>query len=153
MAPPVTRKEAYRRTRADNRRRRAETREGMKRGDDRYLSARDAGPARRLVRDLVDARHNAGTFFLPAAALVFVGYVVPSATVRGFFTTLWLLTVLAVLVDSVLLGRLISRRMGERFPQGTGQKMRSLVLYGVSRSTVWRRFRAPQPTVRTGEPV
>ena len=38
--------------------RRGSTRERMAMGDDSYLPARDRGPVRKLVRDVVDARRN-----------------------------------------------------------------------------------------------
>src|SRR4028119_1159512 len=41
--------------------RRTETRSGMARGEDDYLPARDRGPVRRLVRDVVDSRRQHGT--------------------------------------------------------------------------------------------
>ncbi len=39
---------------------RAKIREGMMQGDERYLTSRDRGPQRKLVRDLVDSRFTVG---------------------------------------------------------------------------------------------
>src|SRR5215218_8369434 len=61
--PPTTRKEAYKRMREQQAVRRSETRQGMARGDDNYLPARDRGPVRRTVRDVVDSRRNVGSWF------------------------------------------------------------------------------------------
>ena len=47
------------------------------RGDDYYLPARDRGPVRKLVRDVVDSRRNVGSFFLAIAAVALIGTVVP----------------------------------------------------------------------------
>ena len=42
--------------REERRRRRREVTDGMKRGDERFLTARDRGPERALARDVVDSR-------------------------------------------------------------------------------------------------
>ncbi|MGY1609641.1 MULTISPECIES: DUF3043 domain-containing protein [unclassified Geodermatophilus] len=150
--PPTTRKEAYRRMREQQAQRRVQTRAGMARGDDAYLPARDRGPVRKLVRDLVDARRNAGSYFLPVAALVLVGYFIPNPAVQNYTVLLWFLFFLVIIVDSVFLGRRISRTVRERFPDQP-HKMRSLRWYGISRATMIRRWRFPKPEVALGAEV
>ncbi|MGX5657851.1 DUF3043 domain-containing protein [Geodermatophilus nigrescens] len=150
--PPTTRKEAYARTRQQQAQRRAETRAGMARGDDDYLPARDRGPVRRLVRDLVDSRRNAGSFFLPVAALVLVGYFIPNPAVQNYTVFVWFLFFLVIIVDSVFLGRKIKKTVAARFP-GQPQRMKGLVWYGVSRATMVRRWRFPKPEVAVGAEV
>ena len=39
----------------------------MRAGDERYLLARDRGPERALVRDIVDSRRTVGTCFFGGA--------------------------------------------------------------------------------------
>src|SRR5690606_32859094 len=56
--PPANRREAMKRMREKQRQARAEARAGMLAGKEEYLPARDKGPERRLVRDIVDARRN-----------------------------------------------------------------------------------------------
>ena len=51
----------------------ATIREGMKRGDERYLPARDKGPVRRFVRDWIDARLCMAELLLPLLILIMVG--------------------------------------------------------------------------------
>jgi DUF3043 family protein len=150
--PPTTRKEAYARTRAQQAQRRVETRAGMARGDDDYLPARDRGPVRRLVRDLVDTRRNAGSFFLPVAALVLVGYFIPNPAVQNYTVFVWFLFFLVIIVDSVFLGRKISRTVRQRFPDQP-HRMKGLVWYGISRATMIRRWRFPKPEVAMGAKV
>ena len=58
--PPTTRKEAYTRMRSQQASRRVEARQGAARGDDSYLPARDRGPVRKLVRDVVDEGFRRG---------------------------------------------------------------------------------------------
>ena len=149
--PPATRKEAYKRMREQQAARRAETRKGMARGDEAYLPARDRGPVRKLVRDIVDARRNVGSFFLAIAGVALVGTVVPSLVVRNYASFLLFGFFLLMIVDSVILSRRIKRTVAERFP-GT-QKTRGLAWYGISRSTMIRRWRFPKPDVPLGADV
>ncbi len=81
--PPTTRKEAYKRMREQQAANRGSAREAAARGDDSALPARDRGPEKRLVRDVVDSRRNAGSLFLVVAALVLVGYFIPNQACRA----------------------------------------------------------------------
>jgi cation transport ATPase len=150
--PPTTRKEAYKRMREQQAANRGAVRAGAVRGDDSHLPARDRGPVRKLVRDVVDARRNAGSFFLLVAALVLAGAVVPSPQFQSYTVTLWLAFFLVIIVDSVLLGRRIKKTVLERFP-GQDHKMKGLVWYGITRATMVRRWRFPKPEVALGATV
>jgi hypothetical protein len=149
--PPTTRKEAYKRMREQQAARRAETRQGAARGDDAYLPARDRGPVRKLVRDVVDSRRNVGSFFLAIAGVALIGTVVPSLVVRNYASFLLFGFFLMLIVDSFLLSRRIKKTVAERFPETT--KTRGLVWYGISRSTMIRRWRFPKPDVPLGAEV
>jgi hypothetical protein len=148
--PPTTRKEAYKRMRAQQAVRRTETRQGAARGDDSYLPARDRGPVRRLVRDIVDTRRNVGSFFLAIAGVALVGTVYPSVAVKSYATSLMFGFFLLLIVDSFMLGRRIKKIVGQRFPDAP---MRGVVWYGISRSTMIRRWRFPKPDVATNADV
>ena len=52
---------------------RAEASAGMRAGDERYLLARDRGPERALVRNIVDSRRTVGTWFFAGALIVLIG--------------------------------------------------------------------------------
>ena len=149
--PPKTRREAYRRMRQRNTGRRDEVKAGMRSGDDRYLAARDRGPVRALVRDIVDARRNIGSIFLIVAALVLVGYIVPNPQVRTWTLSLWMAVFVLIIIDSFVLAARIRRLVRERFPDQA--KARGLVWYGVQRSTMIRRWRMPHARLRPGDPV
>jgi hypothetical protein len=149
--PPATRKEAYKRMRERQAARRTETRLGAARGDDAYLPARDRGPVRKLVRDIVDARRNVGSFFLAIAGVALIGTVVPSLVVRNYASFLLFGFFLLLIVDSVVLSRRIKRTVAERFPET--QKTRGLVWYGISRATMVRRWRFPKPDVPLGADI
>jgi DUF3043 family protein len=150
--PPTTRKEAYKRMREQQAANRGNARTAAARGDDLALPARDRGPVRKLVRDVVDARRNAGSFFLVVAALVLVGYFIPNTAVQSYTVFVWFLFFLVIIADSVFLGRRIKRKVLERFPD-QDHRMRGLVWYGVSRATMVRRWRFPKPEVPLGADV
>jgi hypothetical protein len=150
--PPVTRKEAYKRMREQRTVNRGTARTAAARGDDSYLQPRDRGPVRKLVRDVVDARRNAGSFFLLVAALVLIGNFVPNAQVRSYTVSIWLVFFLLIIADSIFLGRRIKKTVLERFPN-QDHKMKGLVWYGISRATMVRRWRFPKPEVALGAQV
>jgi Protein of unknown function (DUF3043) len=150
--PPTTRKEAYKRQREQVAARRAETRLGAARGDDAYLPARDRGPVRRLVRDVVDSRRNVGSFFLAIAGVALIGTLVPSVALRTYSSFLLFGFFILLIVDSVVLSRKIKRKVAERFPDGN-HRTRGLVWYGISRATMIRRWRFPKPEVPPGADV
>jgi Protein of unknown function (DUF3043) len=148
--PPANRRQAYRRMRDRQREERKEAAAGMRAGDERYLLPRDRGPERALVRDIVDSRRTVGTFFFAGALIVLIG---SSATmppvVRLAANMLWALLAVALVADSVLIGRRVKRLVTERFPKTT-QRMGSLYLYAIMRSITFRLMRMPKPKVKLG---
>ncbi|MGH3738331.1 MAG: DUF3043 domain-containing protein [Micromonosporaceae bacterium] len=151
--PPKDRKEATRRMRERQREERTEARQKMLSGDDEFLPVRDRGPERRLVRNIVDARRNIGTWFFAGAVVILIGTWpgVPNP-IRFAFDTLWVVLLVAVVIDSVLLARLIKRLVWQRFPKTT-QRPRGLYFYGVMRSLTLRRMRIPRPQVSVGDAI
>ena len=150
--PPTTRKEAYKRMRAQRTDRQAAIRAGTARGDENYLPARDRGPVRKLVRDVVDSRRNIGSLFLAIAGVALVGTFVPSPLLRGYASFLLFGYFLLLILDSVVLGRRIKRTLAERFPDGS-QPTRGAAWYGITRATMIRRWRFPKPEVPVGAKV
>jgi hypothetical protein len=53
------------------------------------------------------------------------------------------------LLDSILLGREVRKKVRDRFPKST-QKMTSLYLYAAMRGLTFRRLRIPKPRVKIG---
>jgi hypothetical protein len=147
--PPTTRKEAYKRMREQQASRRAESRAGMARGDDSHLPARDRGPVRKLVRDIVDSRRNVGSWFLLIAGVALIGTIVPSLVVRAYASYVLFGFFLILIVDSVILSRKVKAKVAERFPDGS-TKTKGVVWYAISRSTMIRRWRFPKPEVPLG---
>jgi hypothetical protein len=150
---PANRREAAKRMRDKQRADRAEAMAGMRAGDERYLLARDRGPERALVRDIVDSRRTAGTWFFAGALIVLIGSAgsMPPA-VQVASNLLWVVLAVAVVVDSFLISRKIKRLVTERFPK-TQQRTGSLYLYGIMRSITFRRMRMPHPRVKIGAKI
>ncbi|WP_033341195.1 DUF3043 domain-containing protein [Catenuloplanes japonicus] len=111
---------------------------------------RDRGPERLLVRNVVDSRRTAGSFFLGGAFIVLLGATIPDPRVQTVVNILWLALTLAVIVDSFLISRRIKKAVNDRFPK-TSERMGSLYFYGISRSLSFRRMRVPVPAVGVGE--
>ncbi len=151
--PPANRREAYKQVRDRQKAERAEASAGMRAGDERYLLARDRGPERRLVRDIVDSRRTAGTWFFAGAIIVFIGSTgAMPIQVQFAANLLWALLAVTVIIDSILISRRIKKRITERFPDTT-QRMGSLYLYGIMRGLSFRRMRVPKPQVELGDKI
>jgi hypothetical protein len=89
---PTDKKEAARYQRQRRAEASAKMREGMKTGDDRYLPARDKGPVRRFVRDVVDSRLCMAELLLPLLVLIMV----TSSFNSRISSSLWSITLLLV---------------------------------------------------------
>jgi hypothetical protein len=147
--PPTSRREAYRRMRQNQAANRGQTRQAAARGDDSALPARDRGPVRKLVRDVVDSRRNLGTLFLFVAAIALVGTVVPNVLIRAYTSYLLTLFFIVFVVDSVILSRKIKRAIAERYPD---ESPKGATWYGITRSTMIRRWRFPKASPDRGTP-
>jgi Protein of unknown function (DUF3043) len=153
VAAPANRREAYKQMRERQRAERAEASEGMRSGDERYLLARDRGPERRLVRDIVDSRRTAGTWFFVGAIIVFIGSTgAMPYQIQLAANLLWAILALSVVIDSVLISRRIKKRVTEKYPDTT-QRMGSLYMYGIMRALTFRRMRVPKPQVELGTKI
>lgn len=151
--PPKDRKEAGRRMRERLRAERAEARAGMMAGDEKYLLPRDRGAERALVRDIVDARRNIGTWFFGGAVVILIGtWPTVPGPLRAGFEAMWLVLLVAVVIDSFLLCRLVKRLVRGRHPQTT-QRTAGLYTYAIMRAITLRRMRLPKPRVSVGDAI
>jgi hypothetical protein len=132
---------------------RAEARAAMMAGDDKHLPPRDRGPERALVRNIVDARRNIGTWFFAGAVVILIGTWpgVPNP-VRFAFDAMWVVLLVSVVIDSVLLSRLVKRLVWDRYPTTT-QRPGGLYTYAIMRSLTLRRMRIPAPQVSIGDAI
>ncbi|MGQ0716300.1 MAG: DUF3043 domain-containing protein [Pseudonocardiales bacterium] len=153
--PPRTQREAIRRMRGSKEERRnasAARRERMMAGDEKYLLPRDRGPVKAYVRDLVDSRRNISGLFMPLALLVIVVILVPSPVVQQYVSLVSMAMLVTMIVEGVLLGRIINRRVRERFPDASGTGV-GLGFYAMTRATQLRKLRVPKPRVGRGDPI
>lgn len=155
VTAPKNRKEAARAAKAKTRAARSLYRTALRTGDERHLPPRDAGPVKRYVRDIVDARRNAGNYVLFAALGVVLLSTIAGAVpaLRG----LQLVVVVAypamffyIIADSYLLVRQVKRKVAAAFP---GEPTKGLGGYAVLRTFQMRRLRLPPPKVKLGEKV
>jgi Protein of unknown function (DUF3043) len=153
--PPRTQREAFTRMRGSKEERRnaaTERRQRMLAGDERYLLPRDRGPVKAYVRDLVDSRRHLAGAFMPLALLVIVVILVPSPLVQSYVSLVSMAMLLAIIVEGIFLGRIVNRRVRERFPKAP-ESAASLGFYAMTRATQLRRLRVPKPRLNHGDPV
>ncbi|PIB73695.1 DUF3043 domain-containing protein [Mycolicibacterium brumae] len=125
----------------------------MMAGEEKYLLPRDQGPVRRYVRDIVDSRRFSllGLFMWAALAMLMIMFAMPQQfAVWG--STPMLALMLLMLGDALVLGRNVSRRVDEKFPDNTERKFR-LGLYAAGRASQLRKMRAPKPMVNRGDVI
>ncbi|TWS25898.1 DUF3043 domain-containing protein [Tsukamurella sputi] len=139
---------AERRTQANERR------ELMMQGDERYLPARDQGPVKAYVRDLVDAKRHVSTMFIPlaVAVMVFMFVTVNMPQLAGVPMLLLLVMIAVMAIEGILTGRRVNNRVRERWPDTTETGFR-LGWYAFMRTTQLRRMRIPRPRVKPGDAV
>jgi hypothetical protein len=122
-------------------------REAMKTGDERFMPARDRGPVRRFVRDLVDSRLSAAEFLLPLLVAIMLLTYSGNPTLNRYGQSLWLVTILLVTLDTMLLVFKVKREVRRRFPD---ESHKGATFYGILRAMQLRFLRLPKPQVKIG---
>lgn len=126
---------------------REKARIGMANGDERYLPARDRGPQRKFIRDYIDARWSVGELLLPTIVVFFVTSFFPyEVVVLIGFGLMWFILI-ASLIDVVIVGFVLKRRLEEKF--GTPDK--GYRFYAGIRAVYLRQIRLPKPQVKRGD--
>ncbi|WP_026851204.1 DUF3043 domain-containing protein [Glaciibacter superstes] len=145
---PDDRKLAARQARAKTQEARDRARVGMAAGEDKFLPARERGPQKRYVRDYVDARFNVGEFMIPVMFLVIILTFFPDRNVQTYgILALWAFFIVAV-VDCVILGFLITRKIENKFGKSKAERVR---WYAAMRALQLRVMRLPKPQVKRGQ--
>ncbi|MFM8921128.1 MAG: DUF3043 domain-containing protein [Candidatus Nanopelagicaceae bacterium] len=147
LSPALT-KEQKKAQKAELRAKRLAQRDAYMRGDESALSSRDRGPVRRFVRNTVDSRLNIGEYFLPIIFLVLLLSMTRNQYIAVMSIIAMYIVLLIAIIDGVLLGRRVKRKVTERFPN---ESTKGLAMYAFLRSTQMRRMRAPRPLVKRGE--
>ncbi|MBF4462507.1 MULTISPECIES: DUF3043 domain-containing protein [unclassified Rathayibacter] len=127
---------------------REQARIGLAAGDQRYLPLRDKGPQRRFVRDWVDARFSLGEFLIPVMVVVLLLSFFPQPELQYVtLIVLWAFFLIAV-IDCILLGRRMRRKLAERF--GAEHVEKGIPWYAAMRALQLRVMRLPKPQVKRG---
>ncbi|GII60030.1 hypothetical protein Skr01_01150 [Sphaerisporangium krabiense] len=155
VTAPTNRKEAYRQARERQTAERARAREGMLRGDDRYLPVRDRGQARKFARDWVDSRRTVSQYFLPVSLLLLVvlwtipmlGGQTGMLLYSYAITILWPAMIVVVALSGFWVARRVKKEAGEKFP---GESLKGVGFYAAMRAMQIRRLRFPPPTLLPG---
>lgn len=130
---------------------RRKAREGMYNGDDRYLTARDKGPQRRLVRDIVDSRFTAGELVLPALFAVILLSTIENLTVQLYtMVGMWVLFV-AIAIDAYFTSRRAMKKVAAKY--GADKVERGIRWYAAMRTIQMRPMRLPKPQVKRGTKI
>ncbi|MCW2902915.1 MAG: hypothetical protein JWO67_5180 [Streptosporangiaceae bacterium] len=145
---PKGRKEAYRQVRGRQAEDRVKVREGMARGEERYLQKRDRGPVRRLARDYVDARRTVGSYLMWSFFVIFAVSLLPFVFAKVLVPFMFPLLLGIALVEGLVISERVKRLAAERFP---GEDRSGVGMYAALRSMQIRRLRMPKPRLRAGE--
>ncbi|HZK58599.1 MAG TPA: DUF3043 domain-containing protein [Cryobacterium sp.] len=145
---PGDRKLAAKQARAKSMEARDRARLGMAAGEEKYLPQRERGPQKRFARDYVDARFSVGEFMIPVMFLVILLTFFPDPAVQTYgILALWSFFLVAV-VDSVVLGFILTRKMENKFGKGKVERVR---WYAAMRALQLRPMRLPKPQVKRGQ--
>lgn len=145
---PKDPKAAKKASRDRDREERYKARQAMAAGDERYLPARDRGPARAFTRDFIDARFTAAEFFIFIAVAVLVLGFVRNTLVQQWVSIAFFAFTVLIVLDTAVLVITLQRRAKAAFPDPADRK--GLTLYAILRALQLRRLRLPKPRVRRG---
>jgi len=145
---PKDPKEAKKAARERDREDRSKSRAAMMAGDERYLPARDKGPAKAFTRDFVDSRFTLAEYFIFFAIGVLILGFVRNQFVQTWVSILFFAVTALIAVDTIVLILQLNNRAKKEFPNPVDRK--GITLYGVLRTLQLRRLRLPPPRVRRG---
>ena len=146
--PQLDKRAAAKATRLAAQNDRAKSRSALASGDERYLPARDKGPARKFARDYVDSRRTVGEFMLPLVAVFLFVSFIHNNTLRGYAIITFYLFMIALFVTTTTLGLRVRKQAEARFPD---EVTRGVGLYAAMRSMQLRRMRLPKAQVPVGK--
>jgi hypothetical protein len=140
---PSDPKAARRSSSLERRSQASQYRVAMRAGDLSKMPPRERTPERVLARDIVDGRRNIGPIFLVLALLYFISPISHSFAVVVTAQLLMFIGLVAVIADSVLVGRKVSKAIVE---QGLDPNVK-VRAYAAQRGLLPRRWRMPRARV------
>jgi hypothetical protein len=147
VSAPGDRKEANRQYRDRQRQDRVRRQQGMQRGEQWALPARDRGPVRALVRDYVDSRRRLSEFYMYGLLVLLVMLFIRNALVQSIVPVLVTVAVLIMLVEGIFIGRHARALAETRLP---GESTQGVRLYAAMRALQIRQLRMPKPRIKPG---
>jgi hypothetical protein len=144
---PGDRKEANRQYRDRRRQDRIRRQQGMQRGEQWALPARDRGPVKALARDYVDSRRRLSEFYMYGLLVLLVLLFVRNALVQSLVPVLVLVAVLIMLGEGIFIGRQVRALAQKRLP---GESTQGVRLYAAMRALQIRQLRMPKPRIKPG---
>nr|WP_225751284.1 DUF3043 domain-containing protein [Pseudoclavibacter sp. Marseille-Q3772] len=143
---PEDRKKARKEANAKLRQEQARAREGMARGDDRYLRPGERGPQKRFLRDFIDARFTLGELLLPLMFLVIFATMIPQAYAAVWaMAFIWIYLAICI-IEGVIYGVMIRKRIAAKIGQDKLEK--GFIFQALGRSMQIRMLRLPKPQVK-----
>jgi hypothetical protein len=148
VSAPGDRKQANRQYRDRQRQERARRQQGMQRGEQWAMPARDRGPVKALARDYVDSRRRLSEFYMYGLLVLLVLLFVRSAVVQSIVPVLVLVAVLIMLGEGIFIGRRVRALAEQRLP---GESTQGVRLYAAMRALQIRQLRMPKPRIKPGQ--
>ena len=123
------------------------------RGDPRYLPEQDRGPARKYLRDYIDARWSISEFLMPVmiillAASLFLQPLQPTGLLPQILLIGMYLMIAVSVIEVIFVNRKLKKILKAKF--GDAQSSRT-GFYLFSRMISIRPWRSPRPTNKRGE--
>ena len=148
VGAPGDRKEANRQYRERQRQDRARRQQGMQRGEQWAMPARDRGPVKALARDYVDSRRRLSEYYMYGLLVLLVLLFVRSPIVQSLVPVLVMVAVLIMLVEGIFIGRQVRALAEKRLPRESTQGVR---MYAAMRALQIRQLRMPKPRIKPGQ--
>lgn len=148
VSAPGDRKAANRQYRERQRQDRARRQQGMQRGEQWAMPARDRGGVRALVRDYVDSRRRLSEFYMYGLLVLLVLLFIRNPLVQSIVPVLVTVAVLIMLVEGIFIGRRARALAEKRLP---GESTQGVRLYAAMRALQIRQLRMPKPRIKPGD--
>jgi len=126
---------------------REKAREGLNRGDEKFLPPKERGPQKKFARDYTDARYSVGEFMVPLAVAVVVLSFMPNAEIQAVAIYTFWAFLAVMIIDAAIAGARVQKLANAKW----GENVEKLKLYTAMRTIQMRPMRIPKPQVRRGE--
>jgi hypothetical protein len=123
-------------------------REGMMRGEEKYLPSRDRGPQKKFARDIVDSRFTAGELVMPSMFLFLITTATNIYELQLISLVLMWGLFIVVILDALIIGRRVKKLMIAKYTEANVEK--GVAWYAGMRSLQMRPMRLPKPQVKRG---